>query len=114
MQLDSAIFYTTSVNKLIHFYKDLLSFHIEYQEGDDYISFIFQNNARLAVKKVIEEREIVGAQTVIIAVTNIEDLFNTLKDKEIKFKEFLTSQPWGKEFILMDPDGNQLEFLERT
>jgi len=56
MNLDSAVFYTNDIERAVQFYRDILGFTIEYQQGEKYVSFIFPNNARLGIKKKVEER----------------------------------------------------------
>jgi predicted enzyme related to lactoylglutathione lyase len=111
--LDSAVFYSNDLNKIIPFYTDLLGFKVEYQQGENYVSFIFENGARLGIKKKVEEREIPGAQTVFINVDDIDTLYKELKGKEVEFIKELIDQDWGKNFSIVDPDKNKVQFVQR-
>jgi len=110
--LDSAVFYSNDLNKVIPFYVDLLGFKVEYQQGENYVSFIFPNGARLGIKKKVEEREIPGAQVVFISVDNIEALYKELKKTDIEFIKELVDQEWGKNFSILDLDKNKIQFVQ--
>jgi len=113
MNLDSAVFYSNDIQKIVAFYKDILGFKIDYQQGDRYVSFIFPNKARLGIKRKLEEREIPGAQTVFISVENIDRLYEELKQKKVNIYKELTVQEWGKNFSILDPDNNKVQFVEK-
>ena len=115
MNLDSAVFYSNNIEKVVQFYRDTLDFTVEYQQGDAYVSFIFPNNARLGIKKKVEERELPGAQTVFISLErDIEILYETLKKKDVHIYKELVAQEWGKNFSILDPDNNKVQFVEKS
>lgn len=115
MNLDSAVFYSNDIRKVIEFYKDILGFDIEYQQENKYVSFIFPNNARLGIKKKAEERELPGAQTVFISLEkDIENLYKKLKQKNVPIYKELIVQDWGKNFSILDPDKNKIQFVEKS
>jgi len=114
MKLDSAVFYSNDIEKVVSFYKDILGFIVEYQQGDKYVSFIFPNDARLGIKRKVEEREIPGAQTVFVSLeSDIESLYESLKQKNVPIYKELITQDWGKNFSILDPDGNKVQFIEK-
>jgi len=46
-----------------------------------------------------------------INVSDIDSLYQTYKDRNIKFVQEIDNFPWGyREFWIDDPDGNQLRF----
>ncbi|HEY4484530.1 MAG TPA: VOC family protein [Candidatus Paceibacterota bacterium] len=113
MNFDSAVFYTNDLGKVLDFYKDILGITLEFKDEERYLSFIFPNGARLGIKRKTTDREIPGAQTVIFSVEkDIEKLFDDLKNKVPVYKELLTYE-WGKNFSILDPDGNKVEFIQR-
>lgn len=123
MNLDSAVFYTNDLNKVIEFYRDVLGFEVEYIQDGRFVSFIFSNGAKLGIKQRVEEREIPGAQTVFISVDNIKELYQKLKgldssvpqnDEGIIFAKELVEQDWGTNFSILDPDKNKVQFVEHT
>jgi len=112
MNLDSAIFYSNDIEKIIPFYRDLLGFTFDYQT-ERFVSFKFPNGARLGIKNQMEEREKPGYQTVFISVTGIEAVYQEMKTKDVRLHKELNEQPWGKEFSILDPDGNKILYVER-
>lgn len=112
MNLDSAVFYSNDILKLIPFYRNLLGFKLESQ-SERFVSFIFPNGGRLGIKNQTEEREVPGYQTVFIRVDNIAPVYDDLKNKSVKFYKELRENPWGKEFSILDPDGNKVLYIER-
>ena len=112
MQLDSAIFYSNDIQKVIPFYRDVLEFTLDYQ-SERFVSFVFPNGARLGIKNQQREREIPGHQTVFIGVENIEQLWNEIRKDNVEIFSELETFPWGKEFSLLDADKNRVLFIER-
>lgn len=113
MNLDSAVFYSNDIEQAVAFYTNVLGFIMEYQQEDNYVSFVFPNNARLGIKKKVEVREVPGAQTVFISVENIDELYAKLKEKNIAIYKELVTQDWGKNFSILDPDQNKIQFVEK-
>ncbi len=113
MNLDSAIFYSNNIKKIIPFYKDILGLKLEYQQEDKFVSFVFPKGVRLGIKKKTEAREIPGAQTVFVSVDNIDELYNSLKEKNINIIKDITEQDWGKNFSILDLDKNKVQFVMR-
>jgi catechol 2,3-dioxygenase-like lactoylglutathione lyase family enzyme len=115
MKLDSAIFYSNSIKEAISFYRDILGFNLEYQQGDKYVSFVFLNGARLGIKHRSEDREVPGFQTVFASVgEEIDKLYNLLKTKDVKIYSELALKSCGREFSILDPDKNKVLFIQRV
>ncbi len=112
MNLDSAIFYSHDIQKVIPFYRDTLGFTLDYQ-SERFVSFVFPNGARLGIKNQQREREIPGHQTVFISVEDIEQLWDEMKTKTVEIFSELETFPWGKEFSLLDADKNRVLFIQR-
>jgi len=110
---DSAIFYTSNIEKVKNFYKNTIGLKIEYQNGKNYISFMFSNKVGLGIKKTSEIREIPGSQTISIQADNISELFKKMKEKNVEIKKELTDESWGEYFSILDPDKNKIEFIHR-
>lgn len=114
MNLDSAVFYSHNIETVIPFYRDVLGFTLEYQQGDAYVSFLFPNNVSLGIKKAIEPREVPGSQTVFISLkSGIEDFYAQLREEGITPYKELVTQAWGINFSVLDPDGNKVQFVQR-
>ncbi len=112
MNLDSAVFYSHDILKIIPFYTETLGFKLEKQD-ERFVSFIFPDGARLGIKNQTEDREIPGHQTVFITIDNIDELFTKLTAKNVEIYKELRDHPWGKEFSILDPDKNKVLFLDR-
>ncbi|MDD5552215.1 MAG: VOC family protein [Candidatus Pacebacteria bacterium] len=110
MKLDSAIFYTNSLEEAIKFYKEIIGLEVDYIQEGKFASFKL-DNAKLGIKQAKEEREIAGHQTVFIEVENIQEIYNQFKEKGIKFEKELVKEDWGKNFSFLDPDGNKIQFV---
>lgn len=112
MKLDSAIFYTNNLEKILPFYRDIVGLDIEYIQEGQFASFQFENG-KLGIKQAKEEREIPGHQTVFIEVEDIEKTYNEFKEKGIIFLKELTKEDWATNFSFLDPDDNKVQFIER-
>jgi catechol 2,3-dioxygenase-like lactoylglutathione lyase family enzyme len=113
MELDSAIFYTRDLNKIISFYTDIIGLTLEAKNGEYYASFIFDNGSKIGIKVADEEREIPGNQTIILSTHKIDEIYSNLKKAEVVFYSDIVDQPWGRHFSVLDPDGNKVEFVQR-
>lgn len=111
--LDSTVLYATDIPKIVDYYTNKIGLKLEYQQGEKYASFTFDNGVRLGIKKASEEREIPGSQTFFIAVNDAKIEYENAKQKGLKVYKELTDEPWGIEFSVLDPDGNKIEFLQR-
>lgn len=113
MKIDSAVFYTDDINKCVEFYRVNLIFKIEYQQSDKFVSFIFDDGSRLGIKKASEERELPGAQTAFISCDDIESYYQNIRQKGLNIYKELSDENWGKNFSILDVDGNKLQFVSR-
>lgn len=113
MNLDSAVFYSDDIEKVIPLYRDILKFTIDYHQEGRFVSFIFSNGARLGIKTRREEREIPGHQTAFISVDDIEGEYNRLKKEDVMFAKELVINPWGTEFSVLDADKNKILYIKR-
>lgn len=112
--LDSAIFYTNKFTQVVEFYKDFIGFEVDKIVEGKFVSFWIDKKTRLGIKKATEEREKPGSQTILISNNKIDLAFQFFKTSNAKFYKELTVEPWGIKFSILDPDGNKLEFLQRT
>ena len=110
MKLNSAIFYTKNLDKIISFYKEIVKLEIDYIQEGRFASFKL-GNGKLGIKQAKEEREVPGHQSVFIEVENIENMYKDFQGKGIVFSKELIQEDWGTNFSFLDPDGNKLQFL---
>lgn len=114
MNLDSAVFYSKDIKVISEFYLNIIGLELDYKQGDDYVSFWFENKVRLGIKKAVKEREIPGSQTVFISTDKVEELYQKYKQSNQSFYKELKTEEWGKNFAILDPDGNKIEFVDRN
>jgi predicted enzyme related to lactoylglutathione lyase len=113
MKLDSAVFYSNDINKAIDFYKNFIGLEIDYIQEGKYASFNFEN-AKFGIKQRKEEREVPGSQTIFIQADDIEKLYSSFREKGASFYKEIINEDWGKNFSMLDPDGNKVQFVRRS
>jgi predicted enzyme related to lactoylglutathione lyase len=111
MDLIGPIFYSKDLNAAVEFYKKL-GLELEELQGKTFAQFKFSNGQKLGIKKAAEEREKPGSQSTMIHVDAIEKVYKKFQSKELMIVYPLAKQAWGTTFIISDPDGNWLEFIE--
>jgi predicted enzyme related to lactoylglutathione lyase len=115
MDLDSAILYTKDIRKIRAFYEDVVGLTCEYQDGEQFVSFIFPNGAKLGINKSIyTDREKPGGQTVFIRVDDMRSQKDKYEKLGYEFYERYMEYDWGKYFAILDPDGNKVGFISPT
>lgn len=114
MDVDSVIFYTRDIERTKDFYTQILGFSLEYEQPGKYLSFIFPSGVRLGIKKTAETREIPGSQTIFISIKDIRKFYEGMKSRRITMYKELVDEAWGKNFSILDPDGNKVQFVERN
>lgn len=115
MNLSSAVFYTNDIKKIIIFYRDILDFKVDYIQEGRFVSFIFENGAKLGIrqKNPTEAHEVPGYQTVFISVDNAQKTYDELVAKGVEiYREISTLKGWGINFQILDPDKNKVAFVE--
>lgn len=113
MDLDSAIFYTSDLDRITSYYTEVIGLELEYKNDNHYASFKLNNNSRLGIKVAGKEREVPGKQTVIFSTNKVDKLCGDLKRKGVTFYSELTTYDWGRHFSILDSDGNKVEFVQR-
>jgi predicted enzyme related to lactoylglutathione lyase len=112
MDLDSAILYTNNINNIRKFYEEVVGLNLEYQDGDQYVSFVFPNGAKLGINKsILTDREKPGGQTVFIRVSDMDVQKQKYEKLGYGFYEPYEEYDWGKYFAILDPDGNKIGFI---
>lgn len=112
MNLDSAVFYSKDIDKIADFYKNFMGFKLHSRQGNKFVSFIFPNGGKLAIRIEKGEREIAGHQTIFIGCEDIDEKFNELKIKGANFYREIEKYDWGTSFDIIDPDNNKVEFIK--
>ena len=114
MKLDSAVFYSHDIEKVVNFYRDVIGLEVEYQQSDKYVSFLFDNGVRLGIKRAVEEREKPGTQTIFISIPNIVSFYEKIQESGVEItKELIYTDGFGNNFSILDPDMNKVQFVDR-
>lgn len=110
MKLSYGIFYTKDLAKAKAFYTDKIGLELVYQD----IKFIsFKIGEQLLGIKIQEiSREIPGHQTIIIETDNLDDLYEKFNERRVMIFSVLKDDSWGRNFSILDPDGNRVEFYQ--
>ena len=110
MNLEYAIFYTKNIDKSSKFYEEVIKLPKAFG-NDNFVAFNVGNKL-LGIKVATDERETPGAQTIIVSVANLNDWNKELKDAGVNFYKEITNETWGRNFAILDPDLNKIEFVE--
>ncbi|MDO4996781.1 MAG: VOC family protein [Bacilli bacterium] len=102
-----------------------LGFHIVYERIDDKFAFIELDGNQIMIEEINNnwnvgplERPFGRGINISMSVNNVEEMFNSLKEKGIKFFLELEVHSYevddkvyhDKEFLIQDPDGYLLRF----
>ncbi len=109
--------HVTDVERARRFYVDSLGFRLIYLYGTppyyglverDGAGFNFRHVDSPTVDGALRDREsLISAN---IPVYGIEALFDELTARGVPMAQALADQPWGRDFIIRDPDGNLICF----
>lgn len=111
MKLSYGIFYTSDIQRITEFYRDVLKF--EFAFGNQKFVAFKLGDALLGLKVSEHEREVPGHQTIIVDVENLQELYESCESKNVKIYKELSSEDWGDNFAILDPDGNKVEFVRK-
>jgi predicted enzyme related to lactoylglutathione lyase len=110
MRLAYGIFYTNNISRISEFYQNIIGFNKVF--GDERFIAFSVGDALLGIKAVEMPREIPGHQSIIIEVENVDELYESLKQKEVTFDKEISDEEWGRNFSILDPDLNKVEFFK--
>ena len=111
MKLRNVIFYVSDIDRAKQFYEKL-GFNI----ADDQHTFVSlktdDENIFLSLNSNITEFNVPGKQVCAFYASDIEHLYAEMQKVAIPMFTSLQTFEWGRCFIVQDPDGNKLEFVE--
>jgi predicted enzyme related to lactoylglutathione lyase len=110
MKLSYGIFYTNNLQEITQYYQDVVGFELA-SKDNKFVSFKI-GDSFFGIKIRENEREIPGHQTVIVSVNDLDDWYKKLKGKGVAFFSDLVSESWGRNFSILDLDGNKVEFSD--
>jgi catechol 2,3-dioxygenase-like lactoylglutathione lyase family enzyme len=111
LKLHSSTFYVSDFEKSLEFFKKL-GLKKVYQHEKIYAKLAFDNNHYLSIAKTTGGRDVPGHQTIVVKTSDLEEVYDFCKSESFNFIWQLCEKPWGKTFIITDPDGNWIEFQE--
>lgn len=112
--------FTTDLEATRAFYVDQLGFTTVFVYGEPpFYALVRRDGAGLNLRHVDVhpfDRDQARAESLLTAylpVENVKAIYLELRERGVQFAQPLTTQPWGaRDFIVADPDGNQLCFSE--
>ena len=113
------VIFVGNVQASAEFFRDTLGFSIDFLHGHPaFYGSVSRDSACVHLKFVHEPVLAVGAQdrdgfiTAFIEVENVEALYAEYVAAGATFDQELKNQPWGRDFIVRDADGNGICFVE--
>jgi catechol 2,3-dioxygenase-like lactoylglutathione lyase family enzyme len=109
--------FVTDMERAIRFYRDSLGFEVGFTYGDPpFYGLMQRGEAVFNLRHVdmlpwdddMRRREDLLALT--IQTSGLKELFVAWKEAGVPMHQPLKEQPWGRDFIVRDPDGNLLGF----
>jgi len=110
LRIQYAILYTSDIARVRSFYSALLKAQ-PVEDLDHFIGFALEG-PMLGIKLSSELREQPGCQTVIISCGNADEMRDECVAIGARIVHDITVEEWGKNFSILDPDGNKVEFVE--
>jgi len=111
--------FVADVDASCRFFEEQLGFTLGFKYGDPpFYALVEKDEARLNLRFVhhpvlnrADEPDLLAAS---IPVENLKALYLEYKAAEVPIHQALKRQPWGScDFIVSDPDGNLIHFIER-
>ncbi|MEM3695243.1 MAG: VOC family protein [Candidatus Bathyarchaeia archaeon] len=106
-------FYVSDLKTTKEFYEKILGLEKKY-EYSSYVGFEC-GGIEIGLIPKLEKGQKVGpsSPSVEFLVDNVEEVYETLKQRGVKFIKELHEEPWGgKQASFTDPDGNILEIVQ--
>lgn len=109
--------FVTDMERAIRFYRDQLGFEVGYTYGEPaFYGLMRRGHAVFNLRHVdvlpwddtMRTREDLLAFT--IRTNGLKELFVAWKEAGVPMHQPLKEQPWGRDFVVRDPDGNLLGF----
>ena len=119
-----------NLEESIHFYVDLIGFHIEYDRKEDRFAFLQLENVQIMIQEIDKENNKWGTGDLTyplgiginfqIDVTNIDEIYLRLKKENYKIFIDMEDHWYRKdnvlmgcrEFLVQDPNGFVLRFSQ--
>jgi catechol 2,3-dioxygenase-like lactoylglutathione lyase family enzyme len=114
------VVFVADVDASAAFYRDSLGFSIDFLHGEPpFYGSVSRDGACVHLKFVHEPVLTIGPDdrdafiNVFVEVDNVKALFAEYLSAGVTFAQRLQKEAWGgRDFIVLDPDGNMLSFVE--
>lgn len=107
----SVTLYVSNLEKSKNFYENILGLNKKYE----YPTYVGYDCGGVEVGLTPRDNLEIGkdAPTIQFFVNNVDDVFKSLKEKNVKFIKKPHNQPWGgRQARFQDPDGNVIDLTE--
>ena len=109
----ATVFQVQNLDRSIDFYTKTLSFDVTFTWGDP-IDYAVIKMGPIQIHLILTEgnvHPIKPFRSIYIFTRQVDDLYNSWKDKGVSFQAPLTTKPYGMmDFDVIDPDGHVLTF----
>lgn len=106
-------FYVSDLKRATQFYEEVLGLEKKY-EFSSYVGFECGGvEIGLIPKPMLTEKTSMKSPSIEFLVSNVEEMYENLKKKGVRFIKELHDEPWGgKQATFVDPDGHILEITQ--
>jgi len=111
----SPLLLVNDLGRTIAFYTEKLGFEVEFRYEDFYAGIIKDGfSIHLKVDYAEQEKQPKSTDSInmTLLVDHINELYEELSSRGVRFTQTLRQMPYGSEFYIADLDGNMIAFLE--
>ncbi|NQU11981.1 VOC family protein [bacterium] len=109
--IDALVFKVSDLNRACEFYQNALGLDLAYKDEESQWAEVNLGAVHLG----LHQAEPFGGGRnpfISLAVDDLEATVAALKQRGVEFVGEVTSQPFGRQVTVRDPDGNQFELVE--
>jgi predicted enzyme related to lactoylglutathione lyase len=110
----SPLFLVADLERAIEFYTNKLGFSVDFRYEDFYAGII-KDGYSIHLKSgetSVDKRKNNEDPDIIFSVDGVKDLYEEILSKSVEIIQPLRDMPYGKEFYIIDTDGNVIAFIE--
>jgi catechol 2,3-dioxygenase-like lactoylglutathione lyase family enzyme len=110
MKIAYVVFYSADLPRAVEFYKRVFQLRVV-EDTPNFVGLELEGGL-LGIKARSEPREIPGSQTLIVGCRNLEEQYARCSREAVNICKELTTEAWGRNFAILDPDGNKVELMD--